>query len=280
MLRALLVTCGGFAAVGLLLVLAGGTELFSSWRGAVAEAQLGLDALPAHVRPLAGFTEGILGGTVVGKWVAAAWLVAVPLRDGQRWAWWALLGGLLGCIAVSSGMSLVLGVTATLWMIDAAPLVLFGGLLLATYRSTRASTPPPPSARWWTVTQRACVVFVLVGVVVATASHSVIFEIYRQAIADTWFQGQLPADALAWVRMAYALVGATFVGHFIMLATALHFAVGQRWVLHATISSMLAWFFVDSTADIVHGAWFNVWMINIPSLLAVLIPATLASRSK
>ncbi|MEM7159896.1 MAG: hypothetical protein AAF799_44055 [Myxococcota bacterium] len=279
LVRALLVTCVGFAGVGLLLTIAGRTELFSPWRTAAAQALLGRDALPPSVLPLAALTDGILGGTVVGKWVAAAWLVAVPLRQGQRWAWWALLAGQLGCFVVGSGVSVTLGAHFNVWMVDAAPLVLLGGLLVACHRSTSTTAPPTPAPnRAWLFTQRACIVFVVVGVVVATTSHTVIFELYRHAIADTWFRGQLPADALAWVRMSYALVGATFVGHFIMLAMALHYAAGQRWVLQATVSSMLAWFFIDSIADLVHGAWFNVWMINLPSLSAVLIPAVLAYR--
>jgi hypothetical protein len=41
---------------------------------------------------------------------------------------------------------------------------------------------------------------------------------------------------------------------------------------------MLGWFLVDATASAVHGAWFNVWMIDVPSLLAVALPWTLALR--
>lgn len=64
-----------------------------------------------------------------------------------------------------------------------------------------------------------------------------------------------------------------------MLALALRHAAGERWVLGAVASSMLGWFIVDATASVVHDAWFNVWLIDVPSLLALALPWWLALRS-
>ena len=125
-----------------------------------------------------------------------------------------------------------------------------------------------------------CVGFAGVGVGVALGSHTLVFAPYRQAIADTWFHGTLSAEAWVWLRFTYALIGATFLGHFLMLALALRYAAGQRWVLDAVASSMLAWFVVDASASAVHGAWFNVWMIDVPSLVAVAVPWWLAARGR
>jgi hypothetical protein len=81
-----------------------------------------------------------------------------------------------------------------------------------------------------------------------------------------------PAVATAWQAFVSAPVGATFLGHFAMLAWAVHRAGDQAWALRAVIVSMLAWFCVDSTTGVLHGAWFNLAMVNIPSLFAVAIP--------
>jgi hypothetical protein len=119
-----------------------------------------------------------------------------------------------------------------------------------------------------------------VGVVVALGSHTLVFAPYQQAIADAWFHGTLPVDAWIWLRFTSALIGATFLGHFVMLALALRHAAGQRWVLDAVASSMLAWFLIDASQSAVHGAWFNVWMIDLPSLGAVALPWWLALRER
>jgi len=112
------------------------------------------------------------------------------------------------------------------------------------------------------------------------ASHTFLFELYRGAIANAWFHGSLPPPAIAWLRLSYALIGATFLGHFLMLALALRHAAGERWALHAVAVSMMGWFLVDATASIWHDAWFNVWMIDLPSLVALALPWSLATRSR
>lgn len=53
---------------------------------------------------------------------------------------------------------------------------------------------------------------------------------------------------------------------------------GQRWALQAVATSMLSWFVVDATGSVLHGAWFNVWMVDAPSLLAVALPWAFARR--
>ncbi len=276
-IRALSLTCALFIGMGLLVAFAGHTALFSAWRDAAATALFGQPRLAAELAPLVRLSNGILGGSIVGKWVAAAWLVGHPLARGQRWAWHALVIGLLSWFLLDSAISLWLGATFNVWMINLVPLVLFGGLLL---RARPTASEPRPAASTpstaWSALRWACFGFAALGVVVALANHLAPFAVYRQGIADTWFAGALPAVALTWVRFSYALIGATFMGHFIMLGLALRHAVGQRWVLAAVATSMMAWFVVDAGLSAWHGAWFNLWLIDLPSFGLVMIPWALA----
>jgi hypothetical protein len=281
LVRALWLTCLVFAAVGLGVAVAGRTALFAPWRAAAAVALFDRPAMPTTLEPFVALTDAILGGSIVGKWIAAAWLVRGPLAAGQRWAWWALVAGLLAWFLLDAGVSLALGAGFNVWMIDLAPLIVFGGLLLRARAATRpglaAALPLVPPPRWAAL-RWVCTGFAAFGVLVALGSHTLPFAYYRQAIADAWFHGTLDADAWVWLRFAYALIGATFLGHFLMLALALRQASGERWVLDAVATSMLGWFLVDATGSVVHGAWFNVWMIDVPSLLAVALPWWLARR--
>lgn len=282
LVRALWIVCLLFALVGVLVAVAGGTAMFAAWRAAAAVALLDRPGFPAALEPFAALTDGILGGSIAGKWVAAAWLVRHPLAEGRRWAWWALVAGLLAWFGLDSGMSLAMGAGFNVWMINLAPLVVFGGLLVPAFAGTRPGPTPAVAAapRAWLVLRWVCAGFGALGVVVALGSHTLVFAPYRQAIADAWFHGTLPADAWIWLRFTYALIGATFLGHFLMLALALRHAEGQRWVLDAVATSMLAWFLVDASASAAHGAWFNVWMIDLPSLVAVALPWWLAMRDR
>ncbi|MCX4246280.1 hypothetical protein [Paraliomyxa miuraensis] len=280
LVRALGLVCLAFAGVGLLVALAGSTAVFAPWRHAAAEALLHEPDLPARLEPFVALTLAILGGSIVGKWTAAAWLVWRPLADGRRWAWRALVVGLLAWFGLDSSLSLALGARFNVWMINLAPLIVFGGLLVP----ARAATRPDPEAavtpiRAFAALRWVCLGFAGFGVVVAVSSHTWLFGFYQRAIADAWFHGTLEEHAWIWLRFSYALIGATFLAHFLMLALALRHAAGQRWVLHAVMSSMLGWFLVDATLSAAHGAWFNVWMIDVPSLLAVALPWLLARRA-
>lgn len=283
LVRVLWCACLLFALVGVVVAIAGGTAMFGAWRGAAAAALLERPGFPAALVPFAGLTDGILGGSIAGKWVAAAWLVRHPLAEGRRWAWWALVAGLLAWFGLDSGLSLAMGAGFNVWMINLAPLVLFGGLLVPAYAGTRAEPARAVAVaepRAWLGLRLVCTGFAAFGLVVALGSHTLVFAPYRQAIADAWFRGTLSADAWIWLRFTYALIGATFLGQFLMLALALRHAGGQRWVLDAVATSMLAWFLVDATASAAHGAWFNVWMIDVPSLVAVAVPWWLAVRGR
>lgn len=280
LVRALGLVCALFAGVGLLVAIAGHTVVLEPWRNAAAVALLDRPALPARLEPFVALTNAILGGSIVGKWLAAAWLVQRPLADGRRWAWWALVVGLLAWFGLDSSLSLAMGAGFNVWMIDLAPLLLFGGLLVPAYAATRPGPIPAPAPTpAWAALRWVCLGFAAFGVVVALYSHAWPFALYRQAIADAWFHGTLDAHGWTWLRFTYALIGATFLAHFLMLALALRHAPGERWVLWAVASSMLGWFLVDATLSAVHGAWFNVWMIDVPSLIAVAIPWQLARRA-
>jgi hypothetical protein len=143
-------------------------------------------------------------------------------------------------------------------------------------RHTRLDASWPELRRVERVLAWVCTAFALFGIVVAVGSTSVIFAVYRQSMADALFGGALPPEATTWIAFLYAPIGATFLGHFTMLAWAVtrdRNRAEARWIVAI---SMLAWFVVDSSTGVMHGAWFNIAMVNVPSLLAVGVPWWLA----
>jgi len=275
---ALLGACALFVGVGLTLAFAG-EAVFGPWRDAVAGAMLG-GAFPASLRAYAGLTDAILGGSIVGKWVAIAWLVHEPLRRRERWALGVLLVGHLGWFALDATASVLYGAAVNVWCIDLLPLLLVGGLAAAMWPHTeptpRRAGPVPRSVRLLTA---ICVGSVGIGLLSAFAIRAPIFHYYGEATARVYFDGAMGSDALAWQRFAYGLIGATIAGHFLVLTGALLRAPRQRWVLHAVATSMTAWFVVDTAGSLLHDGLFNVVQINLPSYLGTLAALAFAYRA-
>lgn len=42
---------------------------------------------------------------------------------------------------------------------------------------------------------------------------------------------------------------------------------GERWASIAIVLATVVWFCVDSGVSISHGAWFNVWRVNLSALV-------------
>ena len=91
----------------------------------------------------------------------------------------------------------------------------------------------------------------------------------------------LPTDAKATFGYAVGLLGATDAAFFLLVAIIVRIPFSNResWA-HAALSiSILTWFLLDSAFSISVGAWFNVFIVNIPCLLLTGIPlACTASR--
>ena len=263
------VTCLGFALFGLVLALAGMSQVFAIWHVAAGQALWGAADRLRTLGPFVPATFGILGASIAGKWVAAYFLVRGPLARGERWALDALVAGLLLWFALDSAMSFYHGALFNVWMINLAPLLLVGSQLWrareqASVRTQRASM----GARQRTLFL-VCSYFSLFGVVVAIGAGSPLFAWYADGMADDFFACELPGAAKTWLAFIYAPIGATISAHFLMLAWAVRRAPRDRWTHHMVIVSMLAWFVPDTLTSLLHRAHFNILWVNVPSMVAV-----------
>jgi len=108
------------------------------------------------------------------------------------------------------------------------------------------------------------------------------FGFYDGLLARALYgQDALPADAGRMFQFAVAPLGATTAGYFVLVHAIVRFAFPRRepWAWWAVTAAVAVWFVLDSAFSIVHGAVFNVWLVNIPcvillgSALAALWPA-------
>ncbi len=102
------------------------------WNRAIETTVAG-GAASADVRR---FLLGPLGATMAGYFVLQTFLVAGPLRRGERWAWQALVAGLLTWFLADSARSLRVGAVFNIWMVN-LPTLLLAGVPLIFLRGKR-----------------------------------------------------------------------------------------------------------------------------------------------
>lgn len=106
--RWLLGWSGFFAIFGAASALLGDLPPASLWGDWVAEGLLG-GSFTERERTLFDFMRGPLGGTMAGSYVMQSALVAIPIRRGEAWAWWAVFVGVLVWFVIDSMVSLAHG---------------------------------------------------------------------------------------------------------------------------------------------------------------------------
>ncbi len=114
----------------------------------------------------------------------------------------------------------------------------------------------------------ACIWFALVGLAVAAVGTSPLFGMWHEAMAHALYgQPELPAALQGSLSLLLGILGGSICGKW--LATAAIVKFGGTWSKTPLWFGLLAWFFIDSSVSAAHGAWFNIWMINLAPLLTV-----------
>ncbi len=78
------------------------SSLWSQW---IAE-HFYQGTMPQDARTMYDFMRGPLGGTMAGSYLLQTWIVAVPLRRGEPWAWWAIASATVVWFVVDSAVSI------------------------------------------------------------------------------------------------------------------------------------------------------------------------------
>lgn len=197
---------------------------------------------------------GILGGSLFGKWIAAA-LIA---RIEELWADRALWAGLLVWAGLEGGVSLWMGAWFHLGMTLLPVVVGVGGLLWWKRGFVYGRVGR------WNLLAAVCALNLLGGIATAGLINTPVFEVWTANVGSSE----------AWLAFLFASIGGTIAGHFAMLVFA---ARRGHWGI--CLVSVLAWFLLDSTITVLEGAWFNLWMVNLPCLVLVSVATVATARS-
>ena len=132
--------------------------------------------------------------------------------------------------------------------------------------------------RWQKALVIASALFAFLGVLTALWPFGIVFAPWTGAIADTFFGGAWTPEAREYHRFVMGPLGATMAGYFVVQTAiaAIPFGRRERWAWHTMVWGLATWFTLDTGLSLLHGAAFNVWMINLPAvlILGVILYAT------
>jgi hypothetical protein len=118
------------------------------------------------------------------------------------------------------------------------------------------------------------VFFTVFGVVAAVAPDSALFEIWINEVDRVFFEGRISPQGRAMRGFLMGPLGGTIAGSYLMqiFIVAVPFKRRERWAWHALFWPMLLWFCVDSAVSVLHGAYFNIYLINLVPLVVFGVP--------
>jgi len=114
-----------------------------------------------------------------------------------------------------------------------------------------------------------------VGLLVAFAGNSILFEIHNEYSRDLFFQGkELEGDLLYFKNWLFGIIGATIVGfHALMIMISENaFKRREKWSYWALWLGLLSWFIIDSGISVYYGAVYNLVLINLFALFLIGLP--------
>ena len=125
--------------------------------------------------------------------------------------------------------------------------------------------------RWLTA---ASVIFCLQALMWAAIGSFDPFGIWDGLLADAFYDGVLPPEVVRFRRFVLGPFGATTAGYFFLVfMIARHpFRAREAWAFRAISGAVGLWFCVDTTVSLLHGALFNVLLVNIPALVLLATP--------
>lgn len=128
----------------------------------------------------------------------------------------------------------------------------------------------------------ANVMIVGVGLAVAFAGDSILFEMHNEATRSVFFNGQdFAPEVLRLKRWLFGIIGGTIVGfHVLMIFIALYPFRGRApWSYNALWAGLLSWFVVDSGVSAYYGAMHNILLINLVALVMIGLPLVMTYRA-
>lgn len=120
------------------------------------------------------------------------------------------------------------------------------------------------------------------GLAIAFFPNSFIFDMHTDAIERHFFNDLMPEEAADLRAFLFGPLGGTIAGYFLIQTFIVWkpFYRREPWAWHAILWPLLLWFVADSGMSIYHGAFFNVWIVNLWTLILVGLPLVVTRKMR
>ncbi len=121
-----------------------------------------------------------------------------------------------------------------------------------------------------------------VGVLVAFAGNSLIFEIHNDGTRAVFFGGEaFSPEVLRLKNWLFGIIGGSIVGfHTLMIFISEYaFKRKEKWAYNALWIGLLSWFLIDSSITVFYGAMHNLFLINLVALVLIGLPLLMTRKA-
>lgn len=126
----------------------------------------------------------------------------------------------------------------------------------------------------------ANVLTVLVGISVAFAGDSFIWELHNNASKEVFFAGNFPAEVVPYKKWLFGIIGGTIVGFHVLciFISENAFKKKEPWAYWALWIGLISWFLIDSSISLFHGAIHNLYLVNLVALFLIGLPLLMTAK--
>lgn len=127
----------------------------------------------------------------------------------------------------------------------------------------------------------ANVITVVVGLLVAFAGNSFVFDIHNGYTKDVFFSSsEFSPEVLRLKNWLFGIIGGTIVGYHILMIMISENAFKKKepWAYKAMWYGLITWFLIDSGISLYYGAIHNVIIINIVALFLIGLPLIITRK--
>ena len=128
----------------------------------------------------------------------------------------------------------------------------------------------------------ANVLTLFVGLLVAFAGNSFVFELHNAYTREVFFEGnEITGNMLEFKNWLFGIIGGTIVGfHLLMILISENaFKRKEKWAFQAMWMGLVSWFIIDSSISVYYGALHNLVLINIVALILIGLPLIMTRKA-
>lgn len=121
-----------------------------------------------------------------------------------------------------------------------------------------------------------------IGLLVAFAGNSFVFDLHNDGTKDLLFNGEdLSPAVLKMKNWLFGIIGGTLVGyHLLMIMISENaFKNKEAWAFKAMCLALIFWFVIDSGISWYYGALYNIYLINLIALFLIGLPLFMTRKA-